>query len=85
MWTTGRLSGDRILVICQVADAQVTHNENGQASAIWDMVALGKSEAYRNPAIAGKLTLVPGMPGFYEAYAPDIWLGNTGWHGIPCK
>jgi len=83
-------SGDRILVFCQVthigsAQAQLVQNQEKQASRIWDMIALPRSRLAPNDVLAGKLSQVPGMPGFYEAYAPDIWLGNTGWHDIPCK
>jgi hypothetical protein len=85
-----RNSGDQILVVCQVKQigngqaAQTIRNEAGQSSNIWDMVAVPKSHLYRNSVIVGRLHLVPGMPGFYEAYGSDIWLGNTGWHSIPC-
>jgi hypothetical protein len=84
-------SGDRILVVCQVTKidtgqaAETIRNEAGQSSDIWDMVAVPESHVSRNSVVAGRLSQVPGMPGFYEAYGPDIWLGNTGWHGIPCK
>lgn len=82
-------SGDRVLVVCQVmptgnTQAQLVHNQAGQDSAIWDMIALPKSRLIPNDVLAGRLSQIPGMPGFFEAYAPDIWLGNTGWHGIPC-
>lgn len=84
-------SGDRILVVCQVTDisqgkpAQTLRNQAGQSSSIWDLVAVPASHVFRNNAAAAPLTPVPRLPGFYEAYAPDIWLGNTGWHSIPCK
>jgi hypothetical protein len=84
-------SGDRVFVVCQVTDispgrpSQTIHNEVGQSSGIWDMVAVPASQVSRNNSAAAPLTLVPGMPGFYEAFGPDIWLGNTGWHDIPCK
>ncbi len=86
-----RNSGDRVLVVCQVTQiskeqvADTIHNEVGQSSDIWDMVAVPKSYISTDSTAAGHLHQVPGMPGFYEAYGPDIWLGNTGWHSIPCK
>jgi hypothetical protein len=86
-----KYSGDRVLVVCQTTRidkqrvAQTIHNEAVQASNIWDMVAVPRSYISPNGVVAGRLRQVPGMPGFYEAYAPDIWLGNTGWHSIPCK
>lgn len=81
-----RNSGDRVLVVCQVrVSATVIHNEAGKSSNIWDMVAVPESYISSDSAAAGRLNQVPGMPGFYEAFGPDIWLGNTGWHDIPCK
>jgi hypothetical protein len=86
-----RNSGDRVLVVCQVTQiskgqaAPTIRNQVGKSSNIWDMVAVPGSYISRDSAAAGRLSLVPGMPGFYEAFGPDIWLGNTGWHGIPCK
>jgi hypothetical protein len=83
---TAKNSGDRVLVVCQVrvSVSQAIHNEAGQSSNIWDMVAVPESYISSDSA-ASRLNPVPGMPGFYEAYGPDIWLGNTGWHDIPCK
>jgi hypothetical protein len=83
-------SGDRILVICQITKlggraAQAIHNEAGQSSNIWDVVAVPAAHISRNSIAVTQLSKAPGMPGFYEAYGPDIWLGNTGWHDIPCK
>lgn len=82
-------SGDRLLVVCQLRQLSngqalpTIHNQNGQGSNIWDMVAVPASYLSTDSP-AGQLSPVPGMPGFDEAFAPDIWLGNTGWHGIPC-
>jgi hypothetical protein len=86
-----RDSGDRILVICQVTliskgqAAQTIRNEADQSSNIWDMVAVPESYTSSDSTATGRLRQVPGMPRFYEAYGPDIWFGNTGWHSIPCK
>jgi hypothetical protein len=86
-----KYSGDRILVICQTTHlangqaAQIIHNEAGQGSRIWDMVAVPVKRITYNGVVTSHLRHVPGMKGLYEAYAPDLWLGNTGWHGIPCK
>jgi hypothetical protein len=83
-------SGDKLLIVCQLRQLgngqalPTIHNQNGQGSNIWDMVAVPVS--YISPdSPAGQLNQVPGMPEFDEAFAPDIWLGNTGWHGIPCS
>jgi hypothetical protein len=81
-----RNSGDRVLIICQVRSqaTQDIRNQVGQSSNIWDMVAIPAS--YISPdSPAGRLRRVPGMPGFYEGFAPNMWLGNTGWHHIPCE
>jgi hypothetical protein len=88
MWDpTARDSGDRLLVLCQVRGktAQTRHNDVGQSSKIWDMVAVPQSHISSDSAAASRLSQVPGMPGYYEAFGADIWLGNTGWHSIPCK
>ena len=83
-------SGDRLLVVCQLRQlgngqtAPTIRNQNGQSSNIWDMVAVPASYISRDAPVVGKLSQVPGVPGFDEAFAPDIWLGNTGWHEIPC-
>lgn len=82
-------SGDRLLVLCQTRKqgngqpAQDIHNQVDQDSYIWDLVAVPKAYISSDSAALG-LTRVPDMPGFYEAYAPDMWLGNTGWHSIRC-
>jgi hypothetical protein len=83
-------SGDRLLVVCQLrqtSDGQALptiHNQDGQGSNIWDEVAVPEADISSDSPLASGLTQLPGMPGFDEAFAPDIWLGNTGWHGIPC-
>jgi hypothetical protein len=83
-------SGDRLEVLCQVNQigrgqpAQTIDNDAGQISKIWDMVAVPASYISTESPAERQLRQVPGMPGFYQAFAPDIWLGNTGWHGIPC-
>lgn len=86
-----KYSGDRLLVICQTTHisnrqaAQPIHNEAGQNSKIWDLVAVPARYISLNGVIGSRLHQVPGMKGFYEAYGSDVWLGNTGWHHIPCK
>lgn len=83
-------SGDRLLVLCQTRmqgnghAAQDIHNQIDQDSDIWDMVAVPQTYISPDSPAWGELSQVPGMPGFYEAYAPDMWLGNTSWHSIPC-
>jgi hypothetical protein len=84
-------SGDRLLVVCQATNmsngqaAQSIRNDAGQSSDVWDMVAVPADRVFRNNAAVNRLTPVPDMPGFYEAYGPDIWFGDTGWHNIPCQ
>lgn len=85
-----RDSGDKILVVCQLRQlgngqaAPTIRNQVGQGSHIWDMVAVPASGVSPDSPAARELIQVPHMPGFHEAFAPDIWLGNTGWHDIPC-
>jgi hypothetical protein len=84
-------SGDKLFVVCQLtqirkgAATPTVHNEVGKSSDIWDMIAVPGSEVSSNSPAFGRLHQVPGMPGFYEAFTPDLWLGNTGWHNIPCS
>lgn len=86
-----KASGDQLLVLCQTRKqgnrqpAQDVHNQNGQDSDVWDMVAVPQAYISPDSPAWGRLSQVPGMPGFYKAYAPDMWLGNTGWHSIPCR
>jgi hypothetical protein len=77
-------SGDRVLVICQV-EGEVIRDDAGQISRYWDLVAVPRSRISLDSIALGHLDQVPGMPGYYEAYGPDIWLGNTGRHDIPCS
>jgi hypothetical protein len=83
-------SGDRVLVVCQLRQlangqpAPTIYNQVDQSSNIWDMVAVPAAHISPDSLALGQLNPVPSMPGFYEAFAPDIWLGNTGWHKIPC-
>jgi hypothetical protein len=78
-------------VICQTTyvspgePAQTLSNDIGQRSGIWDMVAVPATHIFHNNIAKDQLTPVPGMPGFYEAFGADIWLGGTGWHSIPCS
>jgi hypothetical protein len=76
-------SGDRVLVVCQVM-GEVIRDDGGQTSPYWDMVAVPRSEISPDSTALGHLDQVPHMPGYYEAYGPDIWLGNTKGHDIPC-
>ncbi len=86
-----KLSGDRLLVICQTSRidngprAQLIHNDAGQRTRIWDMVAVSRQRIAYNSTVAHSLRPIPGMKGFYAAYTSDLWLGNTGWHDIPCR
>lgn len=84
-------SGDRVLVLCQTTQlsdgqpAQDIHNQIGQDSRIWDMLAVPKAYISPDSPAWGRLRQVRDMPGYYEAYAPDMWLGNTHSHSLPCK
>jgi hypothetical protein len=78
-------SADRLLVVCQVRNGEDIRNANGQASAIWDAVAVPRSELVSTSALTALPAELVGAAGFYEAFAPDIWLGDSGWHKIQCR
>jgi hypothetical protein len=67
--------GDGVLVMGQVR-GQSRRNEIGQVSDIWDVILLPPRKATRNAEY------LEHRGDMFVAYAPDIWLGNTGWHGI---
>jgi hypothetical protein len=77
-------SGDRVLILCQV-NGEPIQNEVLQRSSIWDVVAMPAKYIPKAVTTAHLVRQVPRMPGFYETYVPDIWLGNTGSHGITCR
>lgn len=72
--------GDTILVRCQVRSANhqlgvgAARNDAGQVSTIWDAVVIPNLRVVNSQG-HGQTPLF---------YANDIWLGNTGWHAIPC-
>jgi hypothetical protein len=76
----GHQYGDYLQVVCQTRGTTVM-DENGSTSNIWNRVI---ARADKVPAAAQPL-LQPaqGSPGFY-AYAPDLLLGNSGDHQLPC-
>lgn len=71
--------GDKVHIVCQLR-GETIRDEAGHASNIWDKVIIPKSRALRN---IGLFTATKDGTGYY-AYAGDLWLGNTGWHNIPC-
>jgi hypothetical protein len=76
----GHQYGDYLQVVCQTRGTTVT-DEGGSASNIWNRVI---ARADKVP-VAAQALLQPaqGAPGFY-AYAPDLLLGNSGDHQLPC-
>lgn len=82
--------GDWVRVIGQVRGQPIT-NDIGQVSDVWDVIKISDARATRNRELAESHRFVsmvdPGFidegPIFFIVYAPDIWLGNTGWHEIP--
>lgn len=68
--------GDLVRVVGQVR-GQSRRNEIGEVSDIWDVLLVPGDKVTRNAD-----QLKEARPGWYIAYAPDIWLGNTGWHDI---
>lgn len=78
---TGKTArGDQVLVRCQVRSsnrrlgAGAARNDLGQVSSIWDALVIPNLRVVNSQG-HGQTPLF---------YANDIWLGNTGWHGIPC-
>jgi hypothetical protein len=70
--------GDQMQVICQVK-GQAVQDSRGVSSVWWNKVLIPQSKI-----IQGLEQLEPaGLSAFY-GWAPDIWAGNTGDHGIPC-
>jgi len=74
---TGVKPGDWVQVVAQVRGQMIT-NEIGHRSDIWDVILLPREKATRNVGL-----LVPADQESYYGLASDMWLGNTGWHGIP--
>lgn len=75
--------GDWVQVIGQVR-GQMTQNEIGQQSDIWNVVVLPVQHATRNVNYLQVIPLDSGLTRYY-AFAPDMWLGNTGWRNMPFK
>jgi hypothetical protein len=73
-------SGDKVLVACQTT-GQRLQDDLGAASNIWDGIVVPASKLNGSPQ--AKRHPIPGLPGYYLAYGPDIWLGHTGWHRLP--
>ncbi len=67
-----------VRVIGQVR-SQMTVNEIGQKSDIWDVIAIPPEKATRNTHLIAETD----ADGNYIVYASDLWLGNTGWRDIP--
>lgn len=70
--------GDRLKVIGQVR-GPVVKNDIGQTSDIWNVVLIPFGRVVRNQQLLTEFDDV-GIP---FGFAPDIWMGNTGWHDIP--
>ena len=79
--------GNSIKVVCQVK-GDVLRDETGGSSSLWDKVIIpqGAQNVLKRSAFQTTTSLnpTPDSKGFY-AYGADIWLGNTGEHGIPCS
>ena len=81
---TGRLDGGHQLQAASAAKTvrgTTVTDESGSASNIWNRVI---ARADKVPAASQALLQpVQDAPGFY-AYAPDLLLGNSGDHHLPC-
>ena len=76
-------SGDRVFVLCQVK-GQTLQTSPVQRTNIWDEVAIPAALVLSQVIAAHNIPEIPGMPGYYESFISNLWLGNTGWHSIPC-
>lgn len=70
--------GDWVRVIGQVRGQLIT-NEIGQSSDVWDVILITRQTAVRNNWRLQRF----GYTDLWIAYAPDMWLGNTGRRNIP--
>jgi hypothetical protein len=76
----GHEPADYLHVVCQVRGQAMT-DENGQLNDIWDRVIVRPDKV--QPGQAAALSPATEAPGYY-GYAPDILLGNSGDHDLPC-
>lgn len=78
--------GDPVKVVCQV-QGDTLKDDTQRSSDLWDKVIVPKSaqSILKRSVFTTTATLhaTPDGKGYF-AYGADIWLGNTGNHGIPC-
>ena len=88
-------AGDKVHVDCQVhgrdtggtlVNGGILMDESGRTSDVWDVIVIkvDAKNVLGRPALITTVGLTPAAAGDIYAYAADIWLGNTGDHGIPC-
>ncbi len=75
--------GHLVYVLGQVR-GQMTQNEIGQQSDVWNVMMLPSQHATRNVDYLQVIPLDSGTT-YYYAFASDMWLGNTGWRNMPFK
>jgi hypothetical protein len=80
-WDASPIDGNWVTVIGQVF-GQPTRNEILDTSDLWDVVLLDPEDATDEGRKLCQRRIIRGRENLI-AYAPDIWLGNTGWHAIP--
>jgi len=82
-WETSPPRGDSVLVIGQVR-GQRTRNEIRRHSRLWNVALIPLDKATPSGLELCQRQSLLGQE-FLIAYAPDLWLGNTGRHGIPYR
>ncbi|MBW3538583.1 hypothetical protein KY386_03790 [Candidatus Parcubacteria bacterium] len=78
--------GDEVQIECQVRGDDTLgegtiQNDKQERSNIFDVVIIPKDKVVRG---VEQLEPTPDGSGYF-ALGADMWLGNTGWHGIPCQ
>jgi hypothetical protein len=71
---------DKVWVVCQVTDGKQAANDTGAYSRVWNYVRI----PYEHLTVDAIADLPQDHGGFGYGYAPDIWMGNTGDHKLPC-
>ena len=77
-------SGNWVQVAGQVL-GEVLHDEAGHWSGLWNVVLVPLHQFRRRARRFGHEYQQVTRNGqtFFVTYASDLWMGNTGWHGIP--
>lgn len=74
--------GDWIQVIGQITGENI-RDEHGYTSETWDVVLVPFDKVTMWADLHNCEIVVQDRAYFYIGFTPDLWMGNTGWHGIP--